>query len=168
MGAFDDVESSRPRSPALNMLGRGVGDARRKVVLLILLAGVLIISFTAFRRHDQIKDIISDQRQSWSTDVPAKPGIAKPDIASHKPAEPSTEEKGSRLSPPIVEKPSHSQEKTKKPVSGKGDVATGPSIGDRSLSAASLMDVRNESLGVRVPKPPMQSSSDGVSDTSSV
>ena len=63
------------------MIDRGVGAARRKVMLLVLLGGFLVISFVAFRRQDQIGDIIETQKHSWTninssyTELPLeKPG----------------------------------------------------------------------------------------------
>ena len=145
MGAFDDIEASRPRSPVFNMLGRGVGDARRKITLIVLLGCFLIISLVAFRRQEQIKDIIQDQTNQWSnvTVHETKPVT--------KPAEPSLEEQGGRTVTP-ADKPSTTAEKSKTPLSEKKPVAPGPELGDRSLPDANLIALRNETLGVCSPE----------------
>ncbi|KAL9102626.1 MAG: hypothetical protein Q9163_002241 [Psora crenata] len=140
MGAFDDVEASRTHSSAFNMLGRGIGEVRRKtLLLLVLLGGFLILSLLAIRRQDRIKDIIQDQKHQWTNITPPQ---TSPIVT---PAEPSTEEQwGGAVAP---KKPSRPQEKTKTPTSEKEPVAPGPRFGDRSLSDASLIDLRNETLG---------------------
>ena len=149
MGAFDDgdndLESSpRSRSSSFNMLGRGLGDARRKIILLLLLGGFFILSLVAFRRQEQIKDIIEDQRQHWTnTPLPATKSIIKP-------AEPSAIEEQDDRNDSVVDKQSPSVGEQKKPLSEKRPVLPGPRSRDRSLSDASLVDLRNETLGVRV------------------
>lgn len=46
------------------MLGRGVGEAKRKIVLLTLLVLCLVITFVAFRPQDRIKYYLDYGHQS--------------------------------------------------------------------------------------------------------
>ena len=57
MGAFDDIES-HSQIRRSNLLGRSIGEARRRVVLVALFVGFLILSLLAFRRQDTIKEVV--------------------------------------------------------------------------------------------------------------
>lgn len=170
MGAFDDVEASRPRSPTLNMMGRGPGDSRRRLMLLILLGGFLLVSLVAFRKHDDIGDMIETQTHAWSNSnatylKPAEKEVEKPAAASKedagqatkkKPAPPSKEdaENGTKdikaATDDIVgkaDKATKTPEKPIKPSTETKPVLPGPKLGDRKLSDSSLIGVRNQTLG---------------------
>jgi len=135
MGVFDDVEASRPNSPSYPVMTRGFGEARRKVVLLVLLGCFLVLTLVAFRRQDQIADIIEDQRSQWSNTTAS---LTKSE--SHK--EEADGEKPSQGPHKHAEKPPKSHSKT--------TVAKGPTLGngDRSLADSNLVALRNETLGV--------------------
>ena len=165
MGLLDERDASQPRSPSFNMLDRGVGAARRKVMLLILLGGFLIISLVAFRRQDQIGDIIETQRHSWHNTTASytetdeslveKPSRLAPEEKTGSEDEKDVEEdsKDSYRKPSIIasisSKSSKAKEDAKKALTDKHPIAPGPRLGDRKLSDSSLVDVRNETLGVR-------------------
>ena len=176
MGAFDDIESHRPSSPSFpKMLGRGMGDARRKIILLALVACFLIFSFAAFKKHEQIGDMIDTKAHAWSDSYtpessypsedpavdsnPSQPlgtGVAKAKkplkekVEKVEEEEEEVEEQKEVAKEKIAaaETPAHSEE-AKKEVSKK-PTDPGPHIGDRSLSDTSLEGLRNETLGVGI------------------
>lgn len=169
MGAFDDIESHRPSSPSFpKMLGRGMGDARRRIVLLVLVASFLIFSLAAFKKHDQIGDMIDNKAHAWSDSYtpesaypsedpvveskPSKPlstGVAKP----KKPLEEEEEEEKvakkvetTKEEVTADQTSTHSEESEKEGTKKPTDA--GPHIGERTLSDISLGELRNKTLGV--------------------
>lgn len=176
MGAFDDIESHRPSSPSFpKMLGRGMGDARRKIILLALVACFLIFSFAAFKKHEQIGDMIDTKAHAWSDsytpessysseDPAVESDPSKPlgtDIAKAKKPLKEKVEKVEEEEKEVGEKkdaakektaaaktPTHSEEAEKE--TSKKPTDAGPHIGERSLSDTSLEELRNETLGVGI------------------
>ena len=168
MGAFDDIESHRPSSPSFpNMLRRGMGDARRKIILLALVACFLIFSLAAFKKHDQIGEMIDTKAHAWSDSytpessypsedpdpsTPLGTGVAK----AKKPLEGKVEQEEVEEKKEAVKekttagKTSTHSEEAKEKTSNKPTDA-GPHIGDRTLSDTSLEELRNETLGVGAP-----------------
>ena len=146
MGAFDDnVEASRLPTSAYSMMDRGIGAARRKILLLILLGGFLFLSLLAFRRHDDIGSLVDTQRQSWAN-ITIPSSITSDKTSAKSP----THHKVADEDEPDVEETSRFTEKKKeKPQAKLHSLAPGPHMGDRTLSNSSLLGVRNETLGVR-------------------
>ena len=134
MGAFDDIES--PRSPTMysSMLGRGLGEARRRIVLICLIAFFLILTLVAFRRQDTIKDVVSKGlHRTTNATAPVATSDTKTDLKEDvsKPDPPKSEKTQTKPSTP--------------PPSMKGPVLGN---GERSLASESLQDIHNSSLGV--------------------
>ena len=132
MGAFDDVES--PPTRYSGMLGRGVGEARRRIALIGLLVFFLILTLVAFRRQDTIKDVVSKgiHRTAESTTTATKPDTT---ANSKEVKKPNTKVGGKYSSnPKSPPSPLYSS-----PILGNGE---------RSLTQESLQDIHNTSLGV--------------------
>lgn len=164
MGAFDEV----PRSPTViprGMLGRGIGEARRKVMLLILLGGIVVMSLIAFRRQDEIGSMIQTQKSHWSN-------VTEGYYDKMQSAEESAEEM-SIPDPPddgdrrLNETKTDTKTKTKTKTQTHGNedssakqkeakvssTATegwgpGPTMGERVLKDSNREQLRNETLGV--------------------
>ena len=172
MGAFDDIESHRPGSPSFpKMLGRGMGDVRRRIILLAVVACFLIFSFAAFKKHEQIGDMIDTKAHAWSDSstsevsypsgdlavdsTPPQPlgtGIAKakkPLKEKVEKEEEEVEEKEATKEKSAAAETSTHAEEAKKETSKK-PTDPGPHIGERSLSDTSLEELRNETLGVGI------------------
>ena len=142
MGAFD-VESHSPTRYS-SMLGRGVGEAKRRIVLVGLLALLFILTLVAFRRQDTIKEVVSKglHRTANATASLTKPDT-QPDLKEDKE---STESKSSRFGEKYTSNPSSKPDVIyKSPVLGNGE---------RSLTQESLEDLHNSSLGVSRSFPP--------------
>ena len=135
MGAFDDIESRSPTRYS-GMLGRGVAEARRRIVLLCLVAFFLILTLVAFRRQDTIKEVVSKglHRNTNST-VP----VAQPDTKTGLKEDVSKPDSKSDKTETSDPKPSTQPPSIKGPVLGNGE---------RSLAQESLQDIHNSSLGV--------------------
>ena len=117
------------------MLGRGVGEARRRIALVGLLALLLLLTLVAFRRQDTIKDVVSKglHRTANATASFSKPD-KQADLQEH------TEPKDTRFGEIYTSKPSSKPDVIyKSPVLGNGE---------RSLTQESLEDLHNSSLGV--------------------
>lgn len=161
MGAFDDIESPSP-TRYTSMLGRGMGEARRRIVLLIFLAFFLLLTVVAFRRQDTIKDVVNSSLHRTNTTVP----VTKPDTTADTKADlksdtksgttktesqPSTKPEAPAKTDPKPDAISDTKsEKPKSPWSGSASGSKGPKLGngDRVLAASSVADIHNSSLGV--------------------
>ena len=142
MGAFDDIEAKGSSSPTrFSMLGRGIGEARRKFFLFALLAFFLLLTFVAFRRQDKIKDIVDQSfHRSNATAAVSKPDL-KPDSKSDPKSDPKSDSK-------LQSEQSKSRLKPETSSSyGQGPVLA-TANGDRYLAKSSLNDIHNTSLGV--------------------
>ena len=134
MGGFDDVESHSPTRYS-SMLGRGVGEARRRIVLVALLAFFFLVTLVAFRRQDTIKDAVSKGLHGTAN---ATTSLEKQ--ATQADVQKSTEPKDASLGQKYTSDPSSKPEVIyKSPVLGNGD---------RSLTQDSLEALHNSSLGV--------------------
>ena len=134
MGGFDDVESHSPTRYS-SMLGRGVGEARRRIVLVGLLALFLLLTLVAFRRQDTIKDVVSKGLHRTAN---ATTSLPKPDTQTD--LKENTEPKDTTASEKFTSNPSSKPAVIyKSPVLGNGE---------RSLTQESLEDLHNSSLGV--------------------
>ena len=129
----EDVESSR--SPTRSMLGRGIGEARRRIVLIIFLAFFLSLTVLAFRRQDTIKDVVNSRLHGPSTTTTTtgtKPETSvgsKPDLKSEiKPDTTQIEEKPETS--PTETKPATSQASTK--PDAKEEVKSDPKSNTKS------------------------------------
>lgn len=134
MGGFDDVESHSPTRYA-SMLGRGVGEARRRIVLVGILAFFLLLTLVAFRRQDTIKDVVSKGLHRTANTTASFP---KPDTQAD-------------LKENTKPKDTTSGEKYTSNPSSKPDVIYQSPVlgnGERSLTQESLEDLHNSSLGV--------------------
>ncbi|KAG8534028.1 uncharacterized protein KY384_000871 [Bacidia gigantensis] len=142
------------------MFNRGFGDSRRKVLLLLLLGGILILSFVGFRKHDEIGDIIQNQRQSWknttsytyqgSSDTASddealenSPSSFNSEYKKDKKLAGKTSSKSSKQS----HKQSEPEEEEEEEEEEQEPVAPGPVFDNRKLSSESLIDLRNDTLG---------------------
>jgi len=157
MGAFDDIEA-RSSNRYSSMLGRGMGEARRRIVLLIFLAFFLLLTVVAFRRQDDIKEVVNSKLHRTNTTTPitkpdatvsSKPDLkearpsTKPDLKENtKPKTPKTDSKTDTKSDMKSEKPS---------MFGGKSGSKGPKLGngDRTLAETSLTDIHNTTMGVR-------------------
>ena len=120
------------------MFGRGVGEAKRRIVLVGVLALLFIFTLVAFRRQDAIKEVVSKglHRTANATVSLTKPDT-QPDLTENKEI---PESKSSRLGEKYTSKPSSKPDVIyKSPVLGNGE---------RSLTQESLEDLHNSSLGV--------------------
>lgn len=95
---------------------------------LIWLACLIAITLLAFRRQDQIRDLLDDQSQQWLNETVSPTSI-------HEKAEIDEVTLGRKAMTGVRQKPI-----TKGPVLGNGE---------RSLSDRSLTDLWNKTLGVR-------------------
>ena len=181
MGGAEDVEhGTPPHSPGLppipNMLGRGMGEARRRITVLLLLGAILIMSLFAFRRQDEIGEIIETQKSHYFN---SEGGASHLHNATEGLRDPSAA-KGSKET--LVEVGETHDEESVRSKDGKGKarvgsgwgrwgrkgkgktaedeeearknatksvVAPGPTFGERKLQDESLVQLRNETLGVR-------------------
>ncbi len=117
------------------MLGRGVGEARRRIVLVGLLALFLLLTLVAFRRQDTIKDVVSKGLHRTANTTASVP---KPDTQAD--LKENTKPKGTRFGEKYTSNPSSKPDVIyKSPVLGNGE---------RSLTQESLEDLHNSSLGV--------------------
>jgi hypothetical protein len=123
MGAFDETDA---RSPTRSMLGRGIGEARRRIVLLIFLAFFLLLTIVALRRQDTIKDVVNHSLHRTSN----APAVEKPEIAVDSKADTKSHLKSGKTS-----------------MWGKSN-SKGPYLDDRTLAPSSLADIHNSTLGV--------------------
>lgn len=154
MGAFDDSEA---RSPTRNMLGRGIGEARRRIVLLIFLGFFLLLTIVAFRRQDTIKDVVNQSlHRTSNTSSVATPETAvdsATDLKSDtKPATTKTETTTDAKTDAKSDTKTDSKSDMK---SGKTSMwgkskSKGPKLdnGDRTLAPSTLADIHNSTLGV--------------------
>ena len=157
MGAFDDIEA-RSSGRYSNLLGRGMGEAKRRIVLLIFLAFFLLLTVVAFRRQDTIKDVVNNSLHrtatAMSTKKPDPPADSKPAAQpSTKPESKSesTSEKTKTEGKSESKTDSKSDMKSEKPSKSKaGSVLKSPKLGngDRTLEASSLAAIHNSTLGV--------------------
>ncbi|KAK3176007.1 hypothetical protein OEA41_007329 [Lepraria neglecta] len=115
------------------MLGRGLGEARRRIVLICLIAFFLILTLVGFRRQDTIKDVVSNGlHRTTDATAPVAMSDTKTDLKEDvsKPDPPKSEKTQTKPSTP--------------PPSMKGPVLGN---GERSLASESLQDIHNSSLG---------------------
>ena len=147
MGAFDDIEA---RSPTRSMLSRGLGEARRRIVLLIFLAFFLLLTLVAFRRQDAIKDVVNQSLHRTNSTA----SVAKPKPTVDPKADPKSDTKSdtsktdSSTDAKTNTKPETKTEKTSmwgKPKSKGLQLDNG----DRTLATNTLADIHNRTLGVR-------------------
>ena len=133
MGAFDDESQSPTRYSS--MLGRGVGEARRRIVLICLIAFFLILTLVAFRRQDTIKEVVGKGiHRAPAVPAPVATSDTKTDLQDH------ASKADTQKSEKAKSKPSKPQTQYKGPVLGNGE---------RTLAQESLQDIHNSSLGVR-------------------
>jgi hypothetical protein len=142
MGAFDDVESRSP-TRYTNMLGRGVGEARRRMVLIALLAFFLILTLVGFRRQDTIKDVVNSSLHHNNSTAPAV--VAKPDTKADTKTATKADTK-TDIKSDKIDSSSKSRLQSDPPTQLKGPKLDN---GDRTLAPQSLTDLHNSSLGVR-------------------
>ena len=155
MGAYDEV----PRSPTiipLSMLGRGIGDARRKIMLIILLAGIVTMSLVAFRRQDQIGDMIQTSKSHWTNATSSYHG--KIYSAGHSADEmivdpPDDGDRRINETKTIGNEDSSAKQKEAKVNATAAATPTeafcpGPTMGERQLKDENRRQLRNETLGV--------------------
>ena len=146
MGPFDDIEARGSPTRFSSMLGRGVGEARRRIALIVFLAFFLVLALVAFRRQGSIKDIVSSTYHRSKSTISAAPPTTESDLylstnpdvnsgskSDAKPDSKSDSKSTSRLNPA--------------PGSSKGPVLA-TANGDRSLAPGHLQDLHNRSLGV--------------------
>lgn len=153
MGAFDDIESHSP-TRYTSMLGRGVGEARRRIMLIALLALFLILTLVAFRRQDTIKEVVNSSFHRNNSTAPVT--VVKPDTkadtktdsqaatSTNTQAELEQEEK-----PDEIDSTSKARLQSDPPQQRKGPKLDN---GDRTLAPQSLTDLHNRSLGVCDPQ----------------
>lgn len=154
MGAFDDVES---RSPTRSMLGRGMGEARRRIVLLIFLAFFLILTIVAFRRQDDIKEVVNNRLKSntnTASTLAAEKGIKKPEVtaaANTAETQPSTKPDATISSVAATKTTAKADSKKGKSSSNANtQTGKGPKLGngDRVVPPSNIADIHNSTLGV--------------------
>ena len=134
MGGFDDVESHSPTRYS-SMLGRGVGEARRRIVLVALLASFFLLTLVAFRRQDTIKDVVS---KGLHRPANATASLEKQDTQAD--LQEITKPKDASLGEKYTSDPSSKPEVIyKSPILGNGE---------RSLTQDTLEALHNSSLGV--------------------
>ena len=161
MTKYEDVESS-PHSPTRSMLGRGINEARRRIVLIVFLAFFLVLTLVAFRRQDTIKDVVNSKLHGLST-ITTTTGTkaetaadTKADLKSDTPeTKPATSQPSTKPdSKDDVKSESKPETKTDKSKSQpkKETGKKGPKLGngDRVLSAENVADIHNTTLGVRI------------------
>lgn len=134
MGVFDDVESHSPTRYS-SMLGRGIGEARRRIVLVGLLAFFFLATIVAFRRQDTIKEVVSKGLHRTAN---ATASLTRPHTQAD--LQENAEPKDTRFGEKYTSDPSSKPDVIyKSPVLGNGE---------RSLTQDSLEAVHNSSLGV--------------------
>lgn len=137
MGAIYDLEAPlSPQSPRQStMLRRGLNEARRKVMLLASLACLIVMTLAAFRRQDQIREMLDDQRHGWINGTTYMALSTTRDAATN---------------PAAARSPSKDLDSKSKAHVKQKHMAKGPVLGSgqRSLSTTNLMDLRNRTLGV--------------------
>ena len=117
------------------MLGRGVGEARRRIVLVGLLAFFFLLTLVAFRRQDTIKGVVSKGLHHTAN---ATASFAKQDTQAD--LQENTKPKDASFGEKYTSDPSSKPEVIyKSPVLGNGE---------RSLTQDSLEALHNTSLGV--------------------
>ena len=167
MGAFDDLEA-RSSNRYSGMLGRTMGEARRRIVLLTFLVIFLLLTVLAFRRQDTIKEAVNSRlHHGTSTTTPVtKPDVtlqSKPDVKTE--AQPSTKPDVKPITKPDTTKadskpdaqPTSKTETKPDTKSEKPSIFKGKSgsknlklgNGDRTLADSTVADIHNTTLGVR-------------------
>ncbi len=150
MGAFDDTE---PRSPTKSMLGRGIGEARRRIVLIMFLAFFLLLTIVAFRRQDTIKDVVNQSLHRTNTTH----AVAKPETAADSKTDLMSDTKPDTTNTKTTTDAETSTKADTKTDSKSGTTSMwgkskskGPKLdnGDRTLAPSTLADIHNSTLGV--------------------
>lgn len=150
MGAFDDVEA---RSPTRSMLGRGLGEAKRRIVLIIFIAFFLLLTLVAFRRQDDIKDVVSTSLHRANTTTPTKSTVSetKASLGSDGKSDTfKTDSKAAVKSDGKTDTKADTKASKTSIWGGKKAPSQGPKLGngDRTLAASSIEDIHNSTLGV--------------------
>ena len=157
MGAYDDIEARSPNRYS-SMLGRGMGEARRRIWLLIFLGFFLLLTVIAVRRQDTIKEVVNNKfhptNNTASLTKPDTTVDSKPDLKSdtQPSSQPSTKPDPKEDSKQDTKSDTKSNTKSEKPSiwkgkSGKKGLKLGN--GDRVLAEQSVTDIHNSTLGVR-------------------
>lgn len=166
MGDFYDIEA-RSSNRYSSMLGRGLGEARRRIWLLIFLGFFLLLTVVAFRRQDTIKEVVNSRLHPTDSTAPvtepdttvdSKPEMKSDTQPSVQPStKPDVEADSKQDTKPDTSKTdskadTKSDMKSEKPSIWKGKSGSkAPKLGngDRVLAEQSVTDIHNTTLGVR-------------------
>lgn len=149
MGAFDDLEG---RSPTRSMLGRGLGEAKRRIVLISFIAFFLILTFVAFRRQDDIKDVVNTSlhRANTTSSTKSSGSETKASLGSDSETNSTTDSKSAVKSDSKTDTKADTTSSKTSIWGGKKAPSQGPKLGngDRTLAASNVEDIHNSTLGV--------------------